>query len=86
MRGLKREEREETQLHIYIYMFFFSRFSFLACPAQQFRKVNCNKNLAKYFVRVFLEKGKRESDRSTFQKDTKWIGKRSNALFNLIPK
>ena len=64
-------------------MFFFSRFSF---PAQQFREVNCNKNLAKYFVRVFLEKGKRESDRSTFQKDTKWIGKRSNALFNLIPK
>lgn len=86
MHGLKREEREETQLHIYIYMFFFSRFSFLACPAQQFREVNCNKNLAKYFVRVFLEKGKRESDRSTFQKDTKWIGKRSNALFNLIPK
>lgn len=84
MHGLKREEREETQLHIY--MFFFSRFFFLACPAQQFREVNCNKNLAKYFVRVFLEKGKRESDRSTFQKDTKWIGKRSNALFNLIPK
>lgn len=69
--GLKRKKKRG-------YIFFFSRFSFLsACPVQEFRKVNCKKNLAKYFARVSLKKGKKRIWFVQLFRDTKWIGKRS---------
>lgn len=75
--GLKRKKKRG-------YIFFFSRFSFLsACPVQEFRKVNCNKNLAKYFARVSLKKGKKRIWSFNFSEIQNGSG---NVLFNPIPK
>ena len=75
--GLKRKKKRG-------YIFFFSRFSFLsACPVQEFRKVNCKKNLAKYFARVSLKKGKKRIWSFNFSEIQNGSG---NVLFNPIPK